>query len=757
MNPIITTQDPTQKSNLLYGGTINVGGTPPKTDIKAFNQQMVNAQPGQSNFKIPPVPPVVSNANVVTKIPEITGKHTEQVNKSGSTPPLPGTTAYTQANTQTQTPPTGTSDTYTLPQGAVDQGNGTVLYQGRYFSKDALTNPENIAGLANYNLDKKEIDDALKSQLDAINKRFEQYKQTQEKINTSQVGGVRNALLQSEGGNRGSVAQFAAATSDDRVRDIMEEGQKALQELDIQRDQLLSAAKDAYRTQNYKLLDTLNAQIEKTVADKREVLKKKSEEIEKETKQAEKDAAIAEEVGKGIFDPATIMANLKAKGISATAKETADSVAALTGIGGTGIRGEYNYALSQGWKGTGDKSTWFTQYQTEDENRKIRVAAASQNPDRILTATEAQALGVPFGTTASQAYGKTVTKPPTEAQNREAGYAKRMSEANPIIDLLEKDIVNMNPFKFSYEKSLENTTIGNTMVSDLMKQMRQAQRNFINAKLRQESGAVISPTEFENAEKQYFPQPGDDEKTLAQKRQNRLTAQNELIRSAGPAYGAEESTPSILEQAQQTEQQAETSFDTLMKSPNPNTVKYYKALKEEFGRIPTAKEYFERFPEEMPKVSGSVSVTDPKKGIVGNINLKGYATDPNQIKAVATIYQQVPETDNALDYTKFIKSISPKSPIKGEDIIQVADTFQLDPKILIALMQHESNMGTSSVALANNNYGGITWSESYARNNPGVTKGTPRPKNEGGYYVKFATPLDGLMAQAKLLSNRKIA
>lgn len=52
-NQITTTQDPTQKSNLFYGGTINVGGTAPKTDINAFNQQMVNAQPGQSNFNIP--------------------------------------------------------------------------------------------------------------------------------------------------------------------------------------------------------------------------------------------------------------------------------------------------------------------------------------------------------------------------------------------------------------------------------------------------------------------------------------------------------------------------------------------------------------------------------------------------------------------------------------------------------------------------------------------------------------------------------
>jgi len=35
----------------------------------------------------------------------------------------------------------------------------------------------------------------------------------------------------------------------------------------------------------------------------------------------------------------------------------------------------------------------------------------------------------------------------------------------------------------------------------------QAKKNFVNAVLRLESGAVISPSEFTNADKQYFPQP----------------------------------------------------------------------------------------------------------------------------------------------------------------------------------------------------------------------------------------------------------
>jgi len=72
------------------------------------------------------------------------------------------------------------------------------------------------------------------------------------------------------------------------------------------------------------------------------------------------------------------------------------------------------------------------------------------------------------------------------------------------------------------------------MMSPQSQQADQAQRNFVNAILRQESGAAISESEFQNARKQYFPQPGDSAKVIEQKRQNRETAIKSLEVSAGP-------------------------------------------------------------------------------------------------------------------------------------------------------------------------------------------------------------------------------
>jgi hypothetical protein len=68
-----------------------------------------------------------------------------------------------------------------------------------------------------------------------------------------------------------------------------------------------------------------------------------------------------------------------------------------------------------------------------------------------------------------------------------------------------------------------------------VQKVNQAQRDFVNAVLRQESGAAIADSEFENAKKQYFPQPGDKPEVIEQKRQNRERVISSFETNAGPA------------------------------------------------------------------------------------------------------------------------------------------------------------------------------------------------------------------------------
>ena len=125
----------------------------------------------------------------------------------------------------------------------------------------------------------------------------------------------------------------------------------------------------------------------------------------------------------------------------------------------------------------------------------------------------------------------TGTKPPTDTQLSAGVYADRMMKSNSVITKLEKAGTNFP----DYAKS-GIPVVGNYLISDDYRQLDQAERDFLNAVLRRESGAVISDNEFANGKKQYFPQPGDDPKTIEQKRANRETAIAGISRAAGPGY-----------------------------------------------------------------------------------------------------------------------------------------------------------------------------------------------------------------------------
>lgn len=114
-----------------------------------------------------------------------------------------------------------------------------------------------------------------------------------------------------------------------------------------------------------------------------------------------------------------------------------------------------------------------------------------------------------------------------ESQAKAAGFADRIAEASPMLDIPPPTVGSM---------ILSDVPGGNFALNPQQQKFFQAERNFINAVLRRESGAVISPDEFSNARKQYIPQPGDSDGVLEQKRRNRETVLRSLARDAGPSY-----------------------------------------------------------------------------------------------------------------------------------------------------------------------------------------------------------------------------
>lgn len=123
-------------------------------------------------------------------------------------------------------------------------------------------------------------------------------------------------------------------------------------------------------------------------------------------------------------------------------------------------------------------------------------------------------------------------KPPTAAQSSAALYAARLKQANDVMDSLEAA-------GYDRAATLErvNGVLPNEVVSKDRQSQNQAEDNFLNAVLRKESGASISPAERQSGERQYFPRPGDAKEVVDQKRQNRLLAMAGLEAEAGSALG----------------------------------------------------------------------------------------------------------------------------------------------------------------------------------------------------------------------------
>lgn len=123
-----------------------------------------------------------------------------------------------------------------------------------------------------------------------------------------------------------------------------------------------------------------------------------------------------------------------------------------------------------------------------------------------------------------------------EHQGKNYLYGNRMDQAGKIINDLEASIANKSfgesIGQAAYEQAV-GTTVGNRFVSEEYQRFDQAKRDFVNAVLRKESGAVISDVEFANAEKQYFPRPGDSKAVVAQKRRNRELATQNIKQLAG--------------------------------------------------------------------------------------------------------------------------------------------------------------------------------------------------------------------------------
>lgn len=340
-------------------------------------------------------------------------------------------------------------------------------------------------------------DASTRSYIDSLKSTYDARRAQQQAATGAQKAGAQTLLMSGGGYRSGSGSQVLSG--------IERAGIRELSTLDAEEQGLKAGALAAQTNNDYKVL-----------GEKLGLMKeKRAEKLKTVSSMWEAQVAEKKETQKGINEVLRDAAQNGATKDALSAIAAAGSIPEAIAAGGqwlqtaTGELGEYifyrNQAIAVGQVPVGFES-W------QDAN------AAKEN-SRAYSRSYAAAKG------AADAKGTTTTfKALTEGQGKDLTYAQRGDQALAALANYEEAIVGMSGLAYEAAKAAEGNNYTNQFTDPTVRAFRQAQRNFLTAVLRRESGAQIAPSEFETGELQYFPRPGDDAATLEQKRQNRETA-----------------------------------------------------------------------------------------------------------------------------------------------------------------------------------------------------------------------------------------
>lgn len=119
----------------------------------------------------------------------------------------------------------------------------------------------------------------------------------------------------------------------------------------------------------------------------------------------------------------------------------------------------------------------------------------------------------------------------TEAQGKDIGFYTRGIEANSQLELVENNLTDF----LQANTDLVPLGIGNYMRTPEFRQAKVAADNFLSAVLRKDTGAAITPAEFDLYGPMFLPIPGDDPATMQQKRRMRDVAMMAINSGLGTA------------------------------------------------------------------------------------------------------------------------------------------------------------------------------------------------------------------------------
>jgi hypothetical protein len=167
--------------------------------------------------------------------------------------------------------------------------------------------------------------------------------------------------------------------------------------------------------------------------------------------------------------------------------------------------------------------------------QKMQSDVAKQRQDRLESG---QKIDVELGKMLSQMQDSKSKNRPQQFEWKAAGYARSMENSLSTFDRLEKE-------GFTREDSLSRleSILPNELVRKARIEQDQAETNFVDAVLRQRTGAGARPDEIASYRKTYFPRPGDTPNAVAQKKALRLQEYESMRAQSGEALDLTRSIP----------------------------------------------------------------------------------------------------------------------------------------------------------------------------------------------------------------------
>lgn len=184
-----------------------------------------------------------------------------------------------------------------------------------------------------------------------------------------------------------------------------------------------------------------------------------------------------------------------------------------------------------------------------DEGRKNVTPYTSEEtslPDSVV-GPDGKPIAIPpgvdrktFVNEVSRANAKAAAGEKTEVQAKSEKFGNKMELAERNLRDIEKEGAKATERAIERAPLLGGSAAANMLHSESYQKYKQARDNFITALLRDESGAAIGSQEFNRYERELFPQPGDTNEVIAQKRDARRVAIDAMKKAAGPGYKSPE-------------------------------------------------------------------------------------------------------------------------------------------------------------------------------------------------------------------------